>query len=286
MRLSLLETGFWYAGVLRAAGMPYGAVPAAVRMVQWADVHQSEPLGLGHAFLGRRRGALACDAAAPRLTGQGDTVVTIDAAGQSSLLVGPGALDLATVRARRGGIGAAVIANVTDLAWLGGLADHAAGRGLACMLSFACAPDAAEAADLAQLYSPARTLIAVPSDSGIRWFDLGGATTNHDRLMAGAEPAVSDLDDHGFALSPTPAPGAALVCWGPDDALSARIAALAVAAGAWVIDPAAVAALGRKVVELGVAVDDDEWRHLAITALTTVIPSSADSLAAAGADQS
>ena len=283
MRLSLLEAGFWYTGVLRAAGLPYGAVPAAVRMVQWADAHHGAPEALGHGFLARRRTHLACDVSAPRLTGTGEPVVTIDGAGQSSLLVGPGALDLATVQARKTGVGAAVITNVSDLAWAGSLASHAAGRGLACFLSFACDPDGHEAADLAALYSIARTGVALPGDDGVRWIDFAVATANHDRLMAGADPAATDLDDDAFVPSEAPTPGVALVCWQPDRDFGDSIVAQAIAAGARVLEPAAVAALDRAVIERGIAVDDDQWRSLASHALTTVIPGSKESLAGAGA---
>jgi hypothetical protein len=284
VRLSLLETGFWYTGVLRAAGLPYGAVPAAVRMVQWADAHHGAPEALGHGFLARRRAHLACDASAPRLTGTGEPVVTIDGAGQSSLLVGPGALDLATVQARKIGVGAAVITNVSDLAWVGSLASHAADRGLACFLSFACAPDSDEVADLAALYSTARTVVVLPGDDGVRWIDFAVATANHDRLMAGADPAATDLDDDAFTPSEAPTPGVALVCWRPDPEFGDLIVARAMAAGACVLEPAAVTALDRAVIEHGIAVDADQWRHLATRALTTVIPSSDESLAGAGAD--
>ena len=284
MRLSLLETGFWYTGVLRAAGLPYGAVPAAVRMVQWADAHHGAPEALGHGFLARRCAHLACDAAAPRLTGTGEPVVTIDGAGQSSLLVGPGALDLATVQARNIGVGAAIITNVSDLAWVGSLASHAAGRGLACLLSFACASDSGEAADLGALYSTARTVVALPGDDGVRWIDFAVATANHDRLMAGADSAATDLGDDAFVTSQAPTPGMALVCWQPDPEFGDLITAQAAAAGACVLEPAAVAALDRTVIEHGITVDEEQWRSLAARALTTVIPSSEESLSGAGAD--
>ena len=284
MRLSLLETSFWYTGVLRAAGLAYGAVPAAVCMVQWADAHHGEPEALGHGFLARRRAHLACDATAPRLTGTGEPVVTIDGAGQSSLLVGPGALDLVTVQARASGIGAAVLTNVSDLAWVGSLASHAAGRGLACLLSLAGTSDDEEASDLAALYSMARTIVALPGDDGVRWIDFAVATANHDRLMAGADPAATDLGADAFMPSEAPTPGVAVVCWQPDRDFGDVIVAQATAAGARVNEPAAVAALERAVIEHGIAVDDDQWRGLATHALTTVIPSSEESLAGAGGD--
>jgi len=287
MRLSLNETYFLFSTVLRAKGFPYGALSGAVRMVQWAEIFH----GIGLSFLERRRRAPAppIGSTAITLLTETTTGTAIDAAGQSALLVGPCALDLATERARAQGLGIVSITKARDLLWLGQLAEQAAKRGLVCMVSFQAAADASEARLLGELYSRGRSVVALPQDEeSPLWIEMAAAPASHDLLMSSLTEALSD-DFLRLALTPVAEarPGATIVCQSVTPEQSATLGqALRDAAGehTTLLEPSEVAGLRRRAVQEGFEVDPKEYYPLARFGLTTVIPSSEDSRQQAGAD--
>jgi len=250
MRLSHEETTFWYGCALRAAGMPAGAVPAAVAMIQWAEIRH----GLGVAYFDRRWPTLGLDAGAMRLTADD----AIDGGGQSSLLVGPALLDIATVAAKTHGRATITAANTGDAGWLGQLTSVAATRGLAAVLSFTAR--GSDATDLAELYSAGRTIAALPDGAAIEW-DKATAAPGH-------APA-----EHGVALT----------CVDPARHAGYAAEIVAAAAGATVLSPQDIAAKYKDAMRGGVAVDAAAWRRLARGAFAVLAQSSARSLRAAGA---
>ena len=287
MRLSLNETYFLIGTVLRAQGFPYGALGGAVRMVQWAEIFH----GVGVSFLERRRHRPAppVDSSVMTLTAETATAAAIDAGGQSALLAGPLALDLATERARTRETGIVSLTGLSDLLWLGQLAEQAAKRGLACAVSFQADGEAAEARLLGELYSRGRSIVAVPlAEEGPLWIEMASAPASHDRLLSSLTGAFGD---EVVRLSLTPAadsrPGATVICRTlPPEACTALVGTLRAAAGAecLLLEPAQVAALHRRAVQEGFEVDPQEYYPLARFGLTTVIPSSDESRRQAGAD--
>ncbi len=289
MRLSLLETSFWYGNALRAAGLPTGAVGAAVKMVQWAEAYH----GMGTAYLERRRRApMSFEPTMLRLTDEGATAFSVDAGGQSALLAGPGILDLATAKARDAGRATARVTGLRDLGFLGQLAERAVERGLAVFVTFQAAPGSGDAEALAGLYSQGRGIAALPleGEDGPLWVELPAAPAAHSRLMAGeAALAAEDLATLALAAAETPAPGATLACFAlpPDDCveLAVVLQTAAEAAGAFMIRSCETASLWRTVTVRGLVVADETWDSLARYALTAVVPSSQGSRAQAGADR-
>ena len=286
MRLSLLELGFWYSTSLRALGLPYGAVPAAVKMVQWADALH----GLGARFLERRREEpLSVDPGAIRLTSDEGAVCRIGGGGQTSLLLGPAALDLACAKASGAGRGLAAVEKLRDLAWLGALAERAARRGFLCAVTFSAPADSREAGDLAALYSPARSIIALPADGHPLWIEAPFASSAHAALLAGELPG-EPAELLRALLSPGEAgkPGFAVACYAPEAGALGELAAqareLAAATGARVWEPGAVAEAWRRLICDGLEVEDALYYSLANFGLTTVIRGSESSRRQAGAD--
>lgn len=287
MRLSLNETHFLISTVLRAKGFPYGALNGAVRMVQWAEIFH----GVGISFLERRRLSPGppVDGGAITLVAETATGVAIDAGGQSALLAGPSALDLATERARSRDVGVVSITKLSDMLWLGQLAEQAAKRGVACMVSFQAGDEAVESRLLGELYSQGRSIIALPlGGEGSLWIEMAATPASHDRLLSSLTGALSD---DFIRLSLTPAAGgrsgATIVCQNvaPEDggAFAQRLREAA-SEDCLLFEPAQVAALHRRAVQEGFEVDPQEYYPLARFGLTTVIPSSEDSRQQAGAD--
>lgn len=117
---------------LIVAGMPRGAAEAAARLILWLELEKAE----GLAFLERHCAHLAGAGAEPvRIVGETAATLTLDGGGRSALLTGPMALDLATVKARRTGLGVARVSRSPGGEALGGLAQQAAGRGLAGLIA-------------------------------------------------------------------------------------------------------------------------------------------------------
>lgn len=285
MRLALYETGFLFSTALRANGFPYGALQSAVRMVQWAEIFH----GVGLRFLDRRRRAVhGHDPKAIRIVADGPNGATIDGGGQSALLLGPGALDLATAKAERNGTGVVTVTKLRDHLWLGQLAEQAAKRGLLCCLTFQAALNSAEAADLRVLYSPGRSIVAIPGDGAPHWIEAASAPVAHDRLMRDAAAPRDVFAADCLTPADDPQPGFIVVLQRLEAAALAdtRDALLDAAsrAGATVLDPGAVRALHRRALRDGFDVDPDDYYPLARYGLTTVIPSTEDSRAQAGAD--
>lgn len=283
MRLATNELPFLYGGVLRALGLPYGAVGAAVRMVQWAEVFH----GLGVRGLDRQRrqgGSLAADAPTP--LSDDERRIAIDAAGQSSLLIGPAALDLATARARERGRALVTLTELRHPLWLGQLANQATRRGLACALSFQCEPEDAD--DLAALYSQGRTIVALPSEPAPLWVELPGAAQSHVRLLTVGPGAGEAWPDDSLKPADQAEPGVALMVARLERAqahsLAERLRTEAPAAKATLLEPDAVEALERRALRDGVEVPDEIYYPLARFGLTTLVPASEDSRSQAGAD--
>ena len=286
MRLALYETGFLFSTALRANGFPYGALQSAVRMVQWAEIFH----GVGLRFLDRQRRAVhGHDPKAIRIVADGPTGAAIDGGGQSALLLGPGALDLATAKADRNGIGVVTVTNLRDHLWLGQLAEQAAKRSLLCCLAFQAMPESAEAADLRVLYSPGRSIVAIPDGPAPHWIELTSASVAHDRLLRDGPDAPTDkLLQDVLAPADAPLPGFSMMLQRLDATVLAETRELLLDAasrvGATVLDPEAVAALHKRALRDGFDVDPDDYYPLARYGLTTVIPSTEDSRAQAGAD--
>ena len=284
MRLATNELPFLYGGVLRALGLPYGAVGAAVRMVQWAEVFH----GLGVRALDRRRRGASLSAGETSLLSDAPGRIALGADGQSALLVGPPALDLATAHAHESGQALVTLAGLRDPLWLGQLARQAAKRGLACALSVQCADDDPAFDDLATLYSPGRAVVALPAEPAPLWIELPSAPRSHDRLLSdGLGPAERWPED---CLQPSnrATAGATLFVARLDTAesraLGERLRRDAAAAGATVLEPEAVAALEARALREGLEVPDEVYGPLARFGLTTLVPASADSRRQAGAD--
>ena len=250
MRLSHEETTFWYGCALRAAGLPAGAVNAAIAMIQWAEIRH----GLGVAYFDRRAATLALDAGAMRLAADN----AIDGGGQSSLLVGPALLDIAIVAAKTQGRATVSAVKIGDAGWLGQLCDVAAARGLAAVLSFTA--QGTDAMDLAQLYSARRTIAALPDGTAVEW-NTAVALPGHAPAAQGVTLTVADpASDAGFA---------------------AQI--LAAAEGATIRSRGDIAARTRDAMRHGVDVDAAAWRRLAHRAFAVLAQSTEQSLRGAGA---
>lgn len=147
VRLSVKEMGLLCQRVLAASKMAPGCVDAAARMVQWTEV----VLGRGLLMLRETLKDLAGDPVAPMpITVQTDSTAIIDGDGLSSLVTGPGALDVASAKARRFGLGAVEVRGSRHPGFLGCLAEQGAQRGLACLV-----------------VSDEETRLAVPTESGL-----------------------------------------------------------------------------------------------------------------------
>ena len=287
MRQSLLETGFWYGNALRSLGLPYGAVAAAVKMVQWLEVFH----GLGTACLERyRRAPMAFDPGAARILAEDKANLAVECGGQSSLLVGPGLLDMVTVTAQREGHAVARAAGLNHLAFLGALAERAATRGLAAVVTFQAEAGSGEAKDLAALYSAGRGIVALPLPDAPAplWAELAAAPALHGLIFAEALPLGEALAENALVPAADAQPGCSLLCLDPAaldlESFAATLRRAARDGGAKLLEPAEVAQLKRQAVERGLEVDGRAWQRLARFALTAVVPSSDESRAQAGAD--
>ena len=257
MRLSYMETAFWYGCALRVAGVPAGAVYAAIRMMQWADFRH----GFGVPYFERRRPTFRADVSALRLVD--DTA--IEAGGLTSLIAGPLLLDRATVAAKRDGRATVTATGIADCGWLGHLAAQAAKRGLAAHLSFR--GEGADAADLDALYSRDRTVIALPADPAPWWIEI--------------DKAFGDL----ASSNEMRAPGAVLTCVDPvrHPGYADTVRAAARNAGATICAPDEVAKDDWVKMRDGWDVDDADWRSLAEFGFGVLAESTERSLRSAGA---
>ena len=274
MQLSLLETDFWIGGALRAAGMPYGALGPAIRMVQWTEAYQGEGCS---ALLTRCRGPLDCDAASIELVADDADSTTIKGYGQSALLIGPGALDLAMAKAESRQSGLARLQETADLQWLPALADTAAERGFTAIITYQADEGGA--------------VLALPgnADDGMWWMQMACATPLHDRLMSGvALPGFAEMGRSLATRGDGQSRGAALLCLKLSSAEQNQLRQMPLmlgqAAGARIMTPDAYAARWREVLKQGFQVEDAVWRDLSALALTTVIEGSESSRLQAGAD--
>ena len=276
MQLSLLETDFWIGGALRAAGLPYGALKPAIRMVQWAEMHD------GHGFrhlLESCRDALPCDPDAIEVASEADTDILLDAAEQSSLLVGPAAFDFAMAKAEAEGRGLARLRNIADTGWLPGLVESAAARGLTAALTCQAAGSESGCA-----------VLAIPDAVGSPWWmEMACATPLHDVLMeAGPLPGLSEIGRNLATRASGQQAGAALICLRLSAAEQSQLRQIPMllgqAAGARIIGATDYAERWRRVRELGFEIGEEDWRVLSALALTTVIDSSEASRSQAGAD--
>ncbi len=273
MQLSLLETDFWIGGALRAAGMPYGALSPAIRMVQWREAFHGDGC---HALLARCRRPIGCDTTAIEIVAEDTDSVTIDGQGQSALLIGPAALDLALAKAEHRQSGLTRLQGTDDLAWLPALAEAAARRGFAAVVT--CQAEAGCA------------VLALPgSDDGLWWMQMACATPLHDLLMRGVPlPGLAEMGRVLATRGDGEAEGAALLCLklsaAEQNQLRQMPLMLGQAAGARILTPSAYARRWREVLEEGFQVDDEVWQALSELALTTVIDGSEASRRQAGAD--
>lgn len=257
MRLSYMENTFWYGCALRVAGVPAGALYAAVRMMQWADFRH----GFAVSYFEAQRPAFCADGTKIRLIGETE----IDGNGQSSLIVGPPLLDRATVLAEEKGHATVLAENVSDLGWLGQLAALATKRGLAAILSFSA--EDRDAQILSGIYSADRTIAGLPGSDAPWWIEA-------DRTDAFAD--IVDTD---------PAHAVSLTCVDParHPDFPDKVRAAATDAGIPVSSPAEVAAADREKMRHGFEVDEAEWRSLAAYGFDVLAQSTERSLHSAGA---
>ncbi len=200
MQLSLLETDFWIGSALRAAGLSYGALKPAIRMVQWAEMHDGRGV---RALLAGSRAPLPCDPSAIRIASESASDILLDAAGQSSLLLGPAALDFAMAKAGAGGQGLARLRDIVDADWLPALAETASDRGFAALATYQETRS-----------DKGRAVLALPSPDGAPWWmEMACATPLHDRLMQGPPlPALTEVGRSVATRAGGQQPGAALLC--------------------------------------------------------------------------
>lgn len=257
MRLSHTETAFWYGCALRVAGVPAGAVYAAIRMMQWADFRH----GFGVSYFERCRHEFRRDMSELHLIDDD----TIDAGGLSSLIAGPLLLDRATVEAKKSGRATVKALNVGDCGWLGQLAELATKRGLAAQLSFRS--EKRDAAILGDIYSPDRTIIGLPGNGSPWWIESDNAYS--DRTMD------AELIE----------PGVVLTCVDPlrDPNFFDGVREIAVNRGATVAMPDEIADNDHVKMRDGWHVDDAEWRSLAEYSFGVLAESTEQSLRSAGA---
>ncbi len=273
MQLSLLETDFWIGGALRAAGMPYGALGPAIRMVQWREAFQGEGC---RELLTRCRRPIACDSASITIVAEDAGSATIDGQGQSALLIGPGALDLALAKAEQQQSGLTRLQAIDDLAWLPALAETAARRGFAAIATYQAETGCA--------------VLALPGgDDGLWWMQMACATPLHDRLISGSPlPGFAEMGRTLATRGDGQAKGATLLCLklsaAEQNQLRQMPLMLGQAAGARILTPSAYAQRWQEVLEQGFRVDDEVWQALSALALTTVIEGSETSRLQAGAD--
>jgi LDH2 family malate/lactate/ureidoglycolate dehydrogenase len=199
MRLSLLELPTLIRRALLVAGLPRGSADAAARLIGWAEIEQGGAL----AWLERQLPGLAARPAGP-LDAEplAAGAVRLHGRQQSFLLTGPPALDMATVAARRHGIGATLVADCAGHPPLLALADLAARRGLIGVVAFA-GTDGPQAAT------------TLPDGSQPWRFDWSGgeAGSLFAALVAAATgglPRVGSLDDLLALMRPQAAAGGAV----------------------------------------------------------------------------
>ena len=283
MRLATNELPFLYGNVLRALGLPYGALGAAIRMVVWAEVFH----GLGVIGLDRQRLRNArLEPSSPSILSEADQEIAIDADRASSLLLGPAALDLACTKADARGSATVKLTGLRDLLWLGQLPRQAAKRALACALSFQCPPDAPEAADLDALYSAGRTVVAMPDEPAPLWIELPTAAGRHEHLFAPGPDSEEIWPSDFLERAETNPTGITLSVARPETVTAVALAQRfrAEAQSLDLKEPEAVAALERRALQEGVEVPEGIYYPLARYGLTTLVPASEDSRAQAGAD--
>lgn len=257
MQLSLTETAFWYGCALRVAGVPAGAVYAAIRMMQWADFRH----GFAVSYFERSRRDFNSDLSGLRLIDDN----TIDACGLTSLIAGPLLLDRATVAAKITGRATVRALNVGDCGWLGQLAELATRRGLAAHLSFRSEGD--DAVVLGDIYSRNRTIVGLPGNNAPWWFETDTAFANLANGMELAEPSVAltCIDPLRF----------------PEFVDGVRVVASGFGSGR--VTPAEIVENDRVKMREGWQVDDIEWRSLAEYGFGVLAESTEKSLRSAGA---
>ncbi|MCG8357823.1 MAG: Ldh family oxidoreductase [Kiloniellales bacterium] len=273
MRVTLHEAGLLYARVLQALGVPKGAVRAAVRMALWADIYH----GLGATFMYRRyrEGSIAGQAK-PRILRDSPDATVVDGNGLSSLLVGPAILDLATAKANAAGQGLMTGTGMTDLLWFGQLAQQASRRGLVCALSFQASAEQAEVADLAELYSTGRGIVALPSIGRSLWIEVPSPPLSHNLLMdSGSIFHFESLPERTLVRAGPGSSGFTLALWRLErpelEALGRELLERAAINEAQIFDQRRVR---RRALSKGLEVEEDLYRRLLEISLNTLAPSS------------
>lgn len=257
MRLSHMETSFWYGCALRVAGVPAGAVYAAIRMMQWADFRH----GFAVSYFERSRSTMNTDSAGLTLLDEH----IIDARGLTSLIAGPLLLDRATVLAKKNGRATVTAKNVGECGWLGQLVWLATRRGFAATLSFI--GEGEDARVLSDVYSGARTIVGLPGEEAPWWIESSTAYVDFVEKQRQAEPGVTlTLVDPARHLTHT-------------DAVRAAAVELDLA----MIAPETLAQADRAKMRKGWEVDDAEWRSLAEFSFGVLAESTEKSLRSAGA---
>lgn len=254
MRLSHMETSFWYGCALRVAGVPAGAVYAAIRMMQWADFRH----GFAVSYFEATRQAMQTDTNALHLLDR----QTIDAGGVTSLIAGPLLLDRATVLARETGLAAVTARNIDACGWLGQLVELATKRGFAAQLAYTS--QGRDSAALSGIYSPSRTIIGLPGPDAPWWFETDTAIEN-------------------FAWTDErTAPGVTLTLADPNS-YETDIRKIIAERGLKMRTPGEIAENDRRKMRDGWEADDAAWRSLAAYSFGVLAESTERSLHSAGA---
>jgi LDH2 family malate/lactate/ureidoglycolate dehydrogenase len=133
MRVSYPELYVLCKKVLEANGFPFGAMEDGADMIAWAEFAGLKGLEQLTKELDELGGA---NPAAVRVTAESNRLSIFDGAGQSSLVSGRLAADLAYAKARENGIGAVEVNHSRGSDWLVQNALQIAERGMACAVSW------------------------------------------------------------------------------------------------------------------------------------------------------
>lgn len=133
MRVSYPELNALCKRVLQASGFPSGAMEDGAEMIAWAEFAGLKGLEQLAKELDERKEVKPTSV---QIVADSTRLSILDGAGQSSLLSGRLAADLAYAKARENGMGAVEVINCRGPSWVAQIALQIAKRGMACIVSW------------------------------------------------------------------------------------------------------------------------------------------------------
>ena len=267
MRVPLLDFRDKLEDCLEARGAQEITLDRACAMVQWVErVHRC-----GIRYLARRDGAFRkAELQQIELSFENGNTSFLDAGGLSLAVVGPQALDKATLAARDQGMGLSIISNVNDLIGLGQLVEEAVGQGLACFASFVVDPLSEEGQILTEIYGHSRGIIGVPGKDEDLHIELYGLPASHDAFMQGITPVnMGELVVSALSKSEKQEAGCTLLVLDLPDLYENLIKGLEAgvkASPARLFNPVDQAARYHDIAEQGYDLDEADWKAVTSSA--------------------